>query len=220
MFARELISSLIPALHPLDTVAKALQLMNEYHSSHLPLVAEENYLGLIDEEELLSRDNPDDLLENTRYEYFKPAVQEAAHFFEALKLSSEFKLTVVPVINDEGKYCGAITLQSLLEAVSRFNSLHEPGGMLLLEIRVQDYSLAEIARIAESNDVNILSVNTSLDLLTSKVMVLIKTNRLDLQPLISTFQRFNYTISYLFAEVHEEDRLKKNYDILMNYINM
>ncbi len=37
----------------------SLQLMNDYHVAHLPLVEEEKYLGIISEEQLLHSDEDD-----------------------------------------------------------------------------------------------------------------------------------------------------------------
>lgn len=220
MFANELISLVIPVLHPMDTGAKALQLLNEYHISHLPLVVEGEYLGLIREEEILDWDNPDMLLETLPYQHFKPAVQEHAHFYEALKLVSEFKLSVIPVISGDNKFVGMIPQQNLLEAVASRNIVKMAGGLILLEMEYKDYSLSEITRIAESNDVTILGIDTFSDPATGKMEVLIKANREGLQSLTSTYERFNYHIKCVFGEEQHEDELKKNYDLLMNYIGM
>ncbi|HVB03551.1 MAG TPA: CBS domain-containing protein [Chitinophagaceae bacterium] len=220
MYAIELISPVIPVLHPLDTGAKALQLLNEYHISHLPIVVEGEYLGLIREEEILDWDNPDLLLETLSYHHFRPAVREHAHFYEALKLASDFKLSVVPVLTDENKFGGVIPQQHLLFAIASMNGVKETGVLILLEMEPKDYSLAEIGRIAESNEITILSVNTFNHPATGKLNVLIKTNRQDMRALTSTFERFSYTITCVFGEEQEETALKKNYDLLMNYISM
>jgi hypothetical protein len=37
---------------------------------------------------------------------------------------------------------------------------------------------------------------------------------------VATFERFNYIIKYVYSEEQEEELLKKNYDLLMNYISM
>ena len=57
MLTRELISNSIPYLHKSDKVYHALQLMNDYHVAHLPIVEEEKYLGIISEEQLLHSDD-------------------------------------------------------------------------------------------------------------------------------------------------------------------
>lgn len=220
MLAQELISTVVPVLHSMDTGAKALRLMNEFHLTQLPLVVDNKYLSLVEEDQILDWEDPDLLLETATISTLKPAVLEGAHFYEALKLFYDLKLSVLPVITREGEYLGLITKDNLLAILAQYNGVKEPGGLLVLEVEPRDYSLSEIARIAESNEVTLLSVNTINNPGTAKLEVLLKTNRQDMQGLVATFERFNYTIKHMFSEELEEDLLKKNYDLLMNYISM
>ena len=57
MLTRDLISQTIPYLHLHDKVHHALQLMNDYHVTHLPVVKDESYVGIISEEQLLHSDD-------------------------------------------------------------------------------------------------------------------------------------------------------------------
>ena len=219
MNARELIST-VPILQPSDAGAKALRLMNEYHLTQLPMVVENKYMALIEEDQIMDLEDPDLLLESLQYNGTRPAIMETAHLFEALKLFYEFKLSALPVVTKENEYLGLITKDNLLAALAQYNGVKEAGGILALDMDPRDYSLSEIARIAESNDVTLLSVNTITDAATGKLEVLLKTNRQELHSLIATFERFSYNIKYTFSEEQEEDLLKKNYDLLMNYISM
>jgi CBS domain-containing protein len=219
MVARELISS-VPVLHPSDTGSKALRLMNEYHLTQLPMVVDNKYLALAEEEDIMDAENPDAPLGSMEYGSSRPAVMEYAHLFEALKLFYDFKLSALPVVTRENEYLGIITKDNLLAALARYNGVKEPGGIIAFEVDPRDYALSEIARIAESNDVTLLSVNTITNPATGKMEVVLKTNRQELQGLVATFERFNYVIKYIFAEEPEEELLKKNYDLLMNYISM
>ena len=219
MVARELISS-VPVLHPSDTGSKALRLMNEYHLTQLPMVVDNKYLALAEEEDIMDAENPDAPLGSMEYGSSRPAVMEYAHLFEALKLFYDFKLSALPVVTRENEYLGIITKDNLLAALARYNGVKEPGGIIAFEVDPRDYALSEIARIAESNDVTLLSVNTITNHATGKMEVVLKTNRQELQGLVATFERFNYVIKYIFAEEPEEELLKKNYDLLMNYISM
>jgi acetoin utilization protein AcuB len=45
MLTKDLISNSIPYLHLQDKVFHALQLMNDYHVAHLPIVDADQYLG-------------------------------------------------------------------------------------------------------------------------------------------------------------------------------
>lgn len=220
MLAQELISTIVPVLNPMDTGAKALRLMNEYHLTQLPMVVDNKYLQLVEEEDIIDWEDPDQLLETREANPFKPAIPEGTHFYEALKLFYDHKLSVLPVISKEQEYLGSITKDNLLAILAQYNGVKEPGGLLVLEVDPRNYSLSEIARIAESNEVTLLSVNTITNSNTGKLEVLLKTNRQELQGILATFERFNYTIKYMFSEELEEDLLKKNYDLLMNYISM
>jgi len=50
MLTRELESQTLPYLHLTDKVYQALQLMNDNHVTHLPIVEADKYIGLISEE--------------------------------------------------------------------------------------------------------------------------------------------------------------------------
>jgi acetoin utilization protein AcuB len=220
MLARDLISTVVPVLHPLDPGSRALRLMNEYHLTQLPMVLENKYLALVEEDDILDLEDAEVSLENMEYNGPKPSVIESAHVFEALKLFYEMKLSVLPVISRENEYLGVLTKDNLLAMMAQYNGVKEPGGILALDLEPRDYSISEIARIAESNDVTLLSVNTITNPATGRLEVLLKTNRQELQGLVATFERFNYTIKYTITEEQEEDLVKKNYDLLMNYISM
>jgi acetoin utilization protein AcuB len=57
MTTLQLIDNTIPQLQIHDTLAKALQLMNDFKLTHLPVVSNEKFLGLISEEDLLDEEN-------------------------------------------------------------------------------------------------------------------------------------------------------------------
>jgi CBS domain-containing protein len=60
MKAIDLIQKNIPALKTSDTGKRALRLMNEFHITHLPIVNENQLLGLISEEDILNAHGEDD----------------------------------------------------------------------------------------------------------------------------------------------------------------
>ncbi|MGH2644698.1 MAG: CBS domain-containing protein, partial [Chitinophagaceae bacterium] len=104
MLAIELISPIIPIVNELDTPARALRLMSEFHLSQLPFVEDDQYICLLEENGLLDQDDPEMLLKNVNLPYLKPAVKGSSHFFEALKIAGDFKLSLVPVVDDESHY--------------------------------------------------------------------------------------------------------------------
>ncbi len=218
MLTRDLISNSIPYLHLHDKVYHALQLMNDYHVAHLPVVAEETYLGLVSEELLLHSDD-EQYLSELPISDGGTVVQANDHFLKAIQVAVQSKLSIVPVLQEK-QMLGIVTYNDLLRNTSDFMSLNEPGGLIVLEIEGKDYSLAEINRIVESNDAQITQVNTFLDPASSTTQVTIRVSKLEVSDIISTFQRYEYSVKYYFGEELYENELRSNYDNLMNYLKI
>ena len=56
MLNKELISTSIPTLNLSDTIYQALELMSEFHVMQLPVIADDKYLGLVFEDDLMNND--------------------------------------------------------------------------------------------------------------------------------------------------------------------
>jgi acetoin utilization protein AcuB len=149
MLTRDLISNSIPYLHQEDKVLHALQLMNDYHVAHLPVVENESYLGIISEEQLLQSDD-DKQIKQLQVADGTTSVQAKDHFLKAIQTAVVNKLSIVPVV-DEKQIIGIVTYNDLLKNASEFLSLNEPGALIVLEMEGKSYSFSEINRIVESN---------------------------------------------------------------------
>jgi acetoin utilization protein AcuB len=218
MLTRDLISNSIPYLHKDDKVFHALQLMNDYHVTHLPVVENESYLGIISEEQLLQTDE-----ENTIKELAvtdgTTSVQANDHFLKAIQTAVVNKLSIVPVV-EEKQLVGIVTYNDLLKNASEFMSLNDPGALIVLEMESRNYSFTEVNRIVESNDAQITQLNTFNDPETGIMQVTIRINKLEVSDIISTFQRYEYNVKYYFGEELYENELRTNYDNLMNYLKI
>ena len=218
MLTRELISNSIPYLHKGDKVYQALQLMNDYHVAHLPIVEEKKYLGIISEEQLLHSDD-DNILDQLAIGNGGTSVQANDHFLKAIQVAVQNKLSVVPVIENE-QILGIVTYNDLLKNASDFMSLNDPGALIVLEMESKAYSFTEINKIIESNDAQITQLNTYSDVETGIMQVTIRINKLEISDIISTFQRYEYNIKYYFGEEMYENELRTNYDNLMHFLNI
>jgi acetoin utilization protein AcuB len=218
MLTRELISNSIPYLHKGDKVYQALQLMNDYHVAHLPVVEEEKYLGIISEEQLLHSDD-DNMLEQLAFSDGGTSVQANDHFLKAIQVAVQNKLSVVPVI-ENNQILGIVTYNDLLKNASNFMSLNDPGALIVLEMESKAYSFAEINKIIESNDAQITQLNSYTDPETGIIQVTIKINKLEVSDIISSFQRYEYNVKYYFGEEMYENELRTNYDNLMHFLNI
>ncbi|MES2881191.1 MAG: CBS domain-containing protein [Bacteroidota bacterium] len=218
MLTRDLISNSIPYLHKEDKVHHALQLMNDYHVAHLPVVDKETYLGIISEEQLLQSDE-ENQVQTLAVADGATTVQGKDHFLKAIQIAVVHKLSIVPVV-EEKQLLGIVTYNDLLRNASEFMSLNEPGGLIVLEMDSKNYSFNEINRIVESNDAQITQLNTFTDPETGISQVTIRVNKLEVSDIISTFQRYEYSVKYYFGEELFENELKTNFDNLMSYLNV
>lgn len=218
MLTRDVISNSIPYLHKEDKVFHALQLMNDYHVAHLPVVEDESYLGIISEEQLLQSDE-----ENTINELpvsdGTTSVQANDHFLKAIQTAVVNKLSIVPVV-EEKQLVGIVTYNDLLKNASEFMSLSQPGALIVLEMESRAYSFTEINRIVESNDAQITQLNTFNDPETGIMQVTIRISKMEVSDIISTFQRYEYNVKYYFGEELYENEMRTNYDNLMNYLKI
>jgi acetoin utilization protein AcuB len=218
MLTRDLITNTIPYLHLNDKVFHALQLMNDYHVAHLPIVEEKKFLGIISEEQLLHTDDQE-ILQQLPINDGGTAVQANDHFLKAIQVAVQNKLSIVPVI-EQNELLGIVTYNDLLRNASDFMSLDQPGGLIVIELESKDYSFAELSRIVESNDAQITQLNTFTDPETGIMQLTIRVSKLEISDIISTLQRYEYNVKYYFGEELYQNELRTNYDNLMNYLKI
>lgn len=219
MIAKFAIEESIPYLKIGDTVEFALDLMEEFKQEHLPVLREKELVGVVSEQQLLETEGVE-TLEDLAFPLIKVAVNEHAHLFDAMKAGFESRSSVLPVINKEGYYIGLISPRSLLIKLSDFNFVRETGGIFVIEVPAQDYSLAEISRLVESNKASVLSIATAPLDNKEYLQVTVKVSTLDLTYIIATLERYNYTVSNIFHQAEQIDQLKERYDALMHYLNV
>jgi CBS domain-containing protein len=221
MLAKDLISDIVPALKTSDSGVYALHWMEVCRVSHLPIVNNELFLGLIADNDIYDLNSPEEPLGNHKLSLFSPYVNEDQHVYEVIELVSRMKLTIIPVLDKNKKYLGSITLHDLLQAFAKITSVEKQGSIIVLEMNVNDYSLSEISQIIEGNDAKILSLYVASPADSTKLDVTLKINKTDIDSVIQTFIRYNYTIKASFKEEGDLDELYQNrYDLLMKYLNV
>jgi acetoin utilization protein AcuB len=220
MIAKDLISDTIMPLQTSDTGMTALNWMEEFKVSHLPIVNNNDFLGLISEQDIYERNSYDEPLGNHALSLQNPSVNENQHVYDIIRNVHELQLTLIPVVNDKNHYIGSITLKCLTKYFARLAAVDNPGGIIVLEMGVHDFVLSEIARIVESNDALILSLYVMNLPDSTKLQVTIKVNRMDISPLISTFNRFNYNIKESFFRSDYDETLHDRYDSLMRFLDI
>jgi acetoin utilization protein AcuB len=221
MLAKELISELVPPLKTSDTGLKALSMMEIFRISHLPIVNNTEFLGLISDNDIYDMNMADEPIGNHQLSLFSPYVIADQHIFEVIELVGRLKLSVVPVLDDKKSYLGLILMTDLLHHFADLAALKNPGAIIVLEMNITDYSLTEISNIVEGNDGKILSLYISQPNDSTKIEVTLKINRTEISSFIQTFNRYNYIVKASYMESGEINTLiESRYESFMRYLNV
>ena len=220
MITKELLSETIAPLNPSDSAIFALGIMDEFKISHLPIVQNLAFQGLISDTDIYNFNNFDEPVGNHNLSLGQVYVTENQHIYDAIKIFSSLSLSILPVVTENHQYLGIITQADLIKHLASIFAINNPGGVIILEINEKDYFLIEIAKIVESNDAKLLSLSITSFPESTKLEVTLKLNRMDIESILQTFNRYNYSVKASFSESSNYESLKERFDSLMNYLNV
>ncbi|HOW41108.1 MAG TPA: CBS domain-containing protein [Bacteroidales bacterium] len=221
MVAGQLISEVIPSLKTSDLGQTALNWMEIFRISHLPIVNNQEFLGLISDADIYDMNQPNEPIGNHALTLLKPYVTSEQHIFEVIGLAARLKLSVVPVLDNNKIYKGVITSIDLVRHIAGISSMDQPGAIVVLELTERDYSLTQIAQIVESNNIKVLSMYITSPPDSIKLEVTLKLNSNDLSSVIRTFERYNYEVKTWVSGNDSIDQFyQERFDLLMKYLNI
>jgi CBS domain-containing protein len=219
MLVSDIIQTSVPVLHYTDTVEDAIALLQDNNMQHLAVMNNENYEGLLSMDELFSLSGTDNVAALAA-KFIHVSILENQHFLTALKLIAEYGVTVLPVLSTGKEYLGVATETMLLQTLATFLNVEVPGGVFVIEMPREKFSMGEICRLVETNDAFVTQVNTHTDHLSGMLIVTFKINKTEVSDVLATLQRYEYNVKYFFGEEHYENTLKENFENLMAYLNV
>lgn len=218
MFAEELLSNDIFPLKKTDTCESALVFMSDWKVFHLPVADNGKLLGYVSYDEVSNQPG------KTKIEkVIQPLLQlyadKGQHLFEILKLMADTGFTAIAVSDEGADYKGVVSIKEIIQ-VYKNSSLSQPGGIIVLEMTPQDYSLAELSRIVEYNDAKILHVFVkAAPNNVSKILVSLKLNRPELSTIVQTLERYQYRIHSVHQSMDQSSDFSNRYEWLIKYLN-
>lgn len=220
MLTIELINNNIPRLQLKDSVSKALRLVTDFRVTHLPVVENDKFLGLISEDDLLDQEESKMPIELMQESFVHVSVRDNEHFLNAVTCSNQVDSNVVAVVNEENELMGVIATNDLLKTIGNFAGTNEIGGIIVLEMERSQFAISEISRIVESNDATILHLNTTVHAETGMLTVTIHLNKKEISAIVATFERYEFDVIYYFGNENFENEIHSNYRHLMNYLDI
>jgi acetoin utilization protein AcuB len=221
LLAKNLISDTVAAVRSSDKGRKILNSMDVYRVSHLPVVDDGRYLGIISDKFIYDLNLLNQPIGQAVEKFDTTHVHEEQHIFEVGILMYKLKLSVMPVLDASHNYLGAITLYDLARRFARYFSLQEPGGVVVLEVNENDYSLSQISQIIESNDIHVLSFFMNKLPGTHTLELVLKLDKEDLSPVIQAFMRYDYNVKGIYLD-HSmlNDLYQDRFDQFMKFMNI
>lgn len=220
MTAREMISQSILPVRTSDSVQKVLDRMAEFRVSHLPIVNNIQFLGLISEDDLIEVPDYETPVGGLSLSLYNTCVQDDQHIYEVIRMFYQHKLTLVPVMNEKNDYLGVISVNTMVEYMATLTAVREPGGIIVLEISNRDNSLSHIAQVVESDNAQILSSYIRSFPDSTKLEITLKVNKTDISGIVASFNRYDYVVKATYNNTKSDTQTKDRYDQFMNYLDI
>jgi len=221
VIAEDLINHMIPPLKVSDDAHKAIVWMEEFRCNHMPVVDDGKLLGFISEETILETNDIEKKVGDFSLTGQNCYVNLSSHFYDILKIAADNKLQMVAVMSPEHEYSGVITVQDTLTFFAQSAAVQMPGGILVLSMNHNDYSLTEISRLIEENNTKILSSIVKEDPIDpGKIRLTLKLNQLDLTRIVATLERFEYKVIGRYQESVSLGSEKERLDLLLKYLDI
>ncbi len=221
MLAEKLISDLIPSVNSWRDGKKALSHMDDFRVSHIPVVDDSKYVGLVSDKLIYDLNLIDEPISKANEKLDTTHAHKDQHIFEVAIVMYKLKISVLPVLDGDHYYLGAITLYDLARRFANLFSLQEMGGVLVLEMNVNDYSITQISQIVESNDVKILSFFIDRKPGVNNMDVILKLDSEELSGVVQALMRYDYKVKAVYQDRSMlTDLYQDRYDQFMKFMNI
>jgi hypothetical protein len=186
--------------------------------SHFPILNEGVYIGSMVADDIDTLDS-DKKASDYLYTLETFFARDSMIWLDVLEVFAKNHTNIVPVLNEENVYSGYYELEDIVKFFHETPFLREPGGIIVVQKNITDYSMSQIAQIVESNNAKLLGMFVS-EANSESIQITIKTTVGSLNDIIQTFRRYNYEI---ISEHHEDNylnSLKERSEYLDKYLNI
>ncbi|QWX84120.1 acetoin utilization protein acuB [Cellulophaga sp. HaHaR_3_176] len=208
----------IPVFELEDSMSEICRFFGETTYSHVAITEKGKFLGLIaendmEEVEVLKK------IEDFRYNLEAFAVNKETSWLDVLEAFARNEANLLPIVDEDSLVVGYYDLNDIVSVFIDTPFFTDPGGVLVVAKGVKDYSFSEIAQIVESNNTKLIG-GFITDTVNDVVQVTIKIGSTNLNDVIQTFRRYNYTILFGNNDDQFLEDLRQRSDYLNKYLNV
>ncbi|MFG6121320.1 acetoin utilization AcuB family protein [Thalassobacillus sp. B23F22_16] len=167
MLVEEIMKTDVITMKPTETIGKALQLLNEHHIRHLPIVDENNYvIGIVSDRDV--RDASPSIFDESESEEFENEIQtimshpvitvHPLDFVEEVaSIFYEHEIACVPVTKEE-RLIGIITEKDMLYTLIQLTGTNVQSSQIEIKVKNIPGILPKVTQVFGKRKVNISSV--------------------------------------------------------------
>lgn len=201
-----------------QTVGHALRLAQEFNLSHVPIFEGLSFIGNLSKEILEDNEEVKKLSELKEFNEFFYMTSNGS-LLEAVQNFHTYTTNLQVVLSAELKYMGLLMIDDVISALSVMPFIAEPGAIIIVEVSLKQYSISEIAKIAESNNARIIGLFV-VSYQQDTIRIAVKLISESLSSVGETFERFNYTVLHKFFNDEKENMMKDRYEMLMKFLDI
>jgi Mg/Co/Ni transporter MgtE len=212
------ISNDFKAIDSADTVEEVRYFFESVPFSHFPVVEESIYIGCIACEDVETFDMQKPIY-HYRYAMEGFFARTNMMWLDVLEVFAKNQTNLVPVLDENNAYVGYYEIPDIMKVFNETPFLQEPGGVIIIEKPIKDYSISQVVQIVESNNSKVLGLFLS-QATTTSVQITVKITLGAMNEIIQTFRRYNYEIISEHQEDNYLNSLKERSDYLDKYLNL
>jgi len=218
MQIQEHILTTIPVFNITDKLVEVITFFEDTTFSHVAIQENERFIGLLTENDLASF-KAEEIVEKFRYDLETFHANPKTSWLDLLEIFARNEANILPILDEKHAVIGYYDLNDIVSVFIDTPFFTEPGGILVISKGLKDYSFSEVAQIVESNNNKLLGAFIT-ESENDMVQITLKLNAQNLNEVIQTFRRYNYTIESGSNDDQFLEDLKKRSDYLDTYLNV
>ena len=197
---------------------KVIRFFKDNTYSHVAVTEKGRYLGVLNEADLETFEEGKKI-EDYRYNLESFFVRKDTNWLDVLETFARNEANLLPILSESEDVLGYYSVTDVVGVFIDTPFFTEPGGIIIVEKGIKDYSFSEIAQIVESNNTRFIG-GFITDIYNDVVQVTIKIGSTNLNEIQQTFRRYNYNVLFGTNDDQFLEDLKQRSDYLDKYLNV
>lgn len=208
----------LPVFEVKENMEKVIGFFDQTTCSHVAITNNNVFLGVLAENDLPYFE-ADKKIEDYTHNFENFFVTNETSWLDVLEIFARNEANIVPVIDADKHILGYYDVTDIVGVFIETPFFTEPGGILVVEKGIKDYSFSEIGQIVESNNAKVLGAFITYNQ-NDVVQVTLKISSTSLNEITQTFRRYNYNIVFGNTDDQFLEDLKQRSAYLDKYLNV